>query len=152
MNDNERLKLDEMIKTNNASDYTNDIRVKKHSVPFKKDVNKMLKLMKDYKGDELENLLLVECSFIHQYYTDIFNKLKNNELDVLILFKFLDILTKIENSEIDQHTGSYYVGKLLKELYIDSALKKSNKNDEKYKTEEKEFRNITWKEFKAMKE
>ena len=152
MNDNERLKLDEMIKTNNASDYTNDIRDKKHSVPFKKDVNKMLKLMKDYKGDELENILLVECSFIHQYYTDIFNKLKNNELDVLILFKFLDILTKIENSEIDQHTGSYYVGKLLKELYIDSALKKSNKNDEKYKTEEKEFRNITWKEFKAMKE
>ena len=101
MNDNERLKLDEMIKTNNASDYTNDIRDKKHSVPFKKDVNKMLKLMKDYKGDELENLLLVECSFIHQYYTDIFNKLKNNELDVIILFKFLDILTKIENSEID---------------------------------------------------
>ena len=49
MNDNERLKLDEMIKTNNASDYTNDIRDKKHSVPFKKDVNKMLKLMKDYK-------------------------------------------------------------------------------------------------------
>ena len=43
MNDSERLKLDEMLKTNNTSDYTNDIRKKKHSIPFKQDVNKMLK-------------------------------------------------------------------------------------------------------------
>jgi len=92
--------------------------------------------------------LTKECSFIHQYYTDIFNKIKKDEIDIIILFKFLDILSKIEEGEIDQHTGSYYVGKFLKELYIDSALKKGSKYDDETETN---YKNISWKEFKALK-
>jgi len=150
MNDSERLKLDEMLKTNNTADYTNDIREKKHSIPFKQDVNKMLKFKKTHQGTEkeLDTLLTKECSFIHQYYTDIFNKIKKDEIDIVILFKFLDILSKIEEGEIDQHTGSYYVGKFLKELYIDSALKKGSKYDNETETN---YKNISWKEFKALK-
>ena len=42
-------------------------------------------------------------------------------------------LQAIEEGEIDQHEGSYEVGKLLKELYIDSALRRETKRDKKRK-------------------
>ena len=49
--------------------------------------------------------------------------------------------------------GAFAVGTLLKELYIDSALKKAEKLDEQYQTEEKEEKKgpsieISWKQFK----
>ena len=73
-----------------------------------------------------------------------------------ILAKFISLLERIEDGEIDQHEGSYLVGKLLKELYIDSALKKSEALDEKNakldKQKEAEIikpkHKISWKEFK----
>ena len=57
--------------------------------------------------------------------------------------------------KIDQHEGSFEVGKLLKKLYVDSALRKSNMNDngtiEIVDTEPRnEPVNISWKEFKTM--
>jgi hypothetical protein len=93
-----------------------------------------------------------DCPFLHRNYTDIFNKVKNNEINLAILGKFLEILGQIENDEIDQNDGSYAVGVLLKELYIDSALKKANKINEKYETEEpkKAVADITWRTFKKM--
>ena len=56
---------------------------------------------------------------------------------------------------MDQHEGSYLVGTILKEIYIDSALKKGKKLDEKYGNEPSTViaeptSNISWKEFKAM--
>jgi hypothetical protein len=57
----------------------------------------------------------------------LYNKIINDKLDLSILERFLAILKKIEDGEIDQHEGSYLVGLYLKEMYIDSALK-SNKN------------------------
>ena len=74
-----------------------------------------------------------------------------NEINLDILNKFLDALELIENGEVDQHEASVKVGTYLKELYVDSALKKtekmdaenSNKDDEK-----KEFMEISWKEYK----
>ena len=65
----------------------------------------------------------------------------------------MDVLKQIEDGKIDQHDGSFKVGKLLKELYVDSALKKTEKMDAKDKKHKKEKplpkpREISWKEYK----
>jgi hypothetical protein len=70
-----------------------------------------------------------------------------------IMFNTLDVLKQIENGEIDQNEGSVLVGKLLKELYVDSALKRSAKldaiNDSENKIEEKkEGKQISWSKWK----
>ena len=61
-------------------------------------------------------------------------------------------LEQIEQGKIDQHEASVKVGTHLKELYIDSALKKAEKNDAKEKDNETniEFENITWNDFKQI--
>ena len=45
------------------------------------------------------------------------------KLILSILTKFLDVLKLIEDKKIDQHEGSFKIGKYLKEMYIDSAQK-----------------------------
>jgi len=94
-----------------------------------------------------------ECSFLFTYYTDIYNKIRKDEIDLSILNKFLNVLRRIEDGEIDQHDGSYLVGQLLKEMYVDSALKKAGKLEEQNKVEKveepkRETVKVSWKEFK----
>ena len=88
------------------------------------------------------------------YYTDIFNKVRKDEIDVGILNKFIDVLRRIEDGELDQHEGSFLVGTILKELYVDSAIKKGDKLDEKYDNDRLEPKkaevNISWKQFKRI--
>lgn len=155
MDANARLQLQKMINENNVLDQTSLIRELKHSVILREDINNLLRLKSIHK-DNLEQLQLdgmLECNFLFTYYTDIFNKIKKDEIDINILFKFLDVLKKIEDGELDQHEGSYEVGSLLKKIYIDSALKKAeklnmeNENKEVYKGPEID---ITWKQFKKI--
>jgi len=148
MNSDERLKLKEMIKQNNVTDYTDKIRELKHSSLLKKDIETLLTLKETHKDNN--ELLSQECSFLFMYYTDIFNKIKKDEIDISILYKFLTVLKKIEDKEIDQHEGSYEVGVLLKSIYVDSALKKAeklntNENECEYK---KPQETISWKDWK----
>jgi hypothetical protein len=79
-----------------------------------------------------------ECGFLFTNYTDIYNKVKKDEIDLIMLNKFLDVLKRIEDGELDQHEGSFLVGTILKEMYIDSALKKADKLNEKYEKENTE--------------
>ena len=70
-----------------------------------------------------------------------------------MLYKFLDILKKIEEGQLDQHEGSFMVGSILKEIYVDSALKKAEKldsNSEKAPEPKKANVNVSWKQFKKM--
>jgi len=147
MNFDERLKLQDMIKQNNVQDQTDKIRELKHSSLLKKDIELLLTL----KESSTENAMQ-ECSFLYTYYTDLFNKIKKDEIDISILFTFLNVLKKIEDKEIDQHEGSYEVGMLLKKIYVDSALKKANKLNETAK--ESEYKgaqeNISWKTWKKQ--
>ena len=158
MNDKQRLQLQNMIKVNNVEDQTELIRELKHSIILKNEINNMMMLKVKYRNDENQMFeeCVKECNFLYTYYTDIFNKIKKNEIDIRILNQFLDVLEKIENGELDQHEGSFLVGTILKELYIDSALKKSEKLDKLSETNnpqpvpvEKEKKNISWKQFKA---
>ena len=75
--------------------------------------------------------VLKDVLFIHAHYTDLYNKLIKNELNLHILSQFLDVLEEIEEGKVDQHEGSFKIGKLLREIYVDSALRKSNKLDQR---------------------
>ena len=151
MDDNARLKLNQMIQTNNVSDQTEMIRNLKHSESLRDNVKTMLRLKEECKDVEFTEVAIRECYFLYSNYTDIFNKIKKEEIDIDILFQFLDVLQKIENKELDQHEGSFVVGTVLKELYVDSALKKADKLNESNavpREEPKPKREISWNQFK----
>jgi len=155
MDDKQRLQLANMIKANNVEDQTDLIRNLKHSQVLRNEVNNMILIKAKYRGDDakITEECMNECGFLYTYYTDIFNKVKKDEIDIGILNKFLDVLRKIEEGELDQHEGSFLVGTLLKEMYIDSAIKKADKLDEqseKISEPKRAENNISWKQFKRM--
>lgn len=155
MDDNQRLQLQNMIKTNNVEDQTGLIRNLKHSQVLRNDINNMIMIKAKYRGDDqkIAEECMNESNFLFTYYTDIFNKVKKDEIDINLLYKFLDILKKIEDGQLDQHEGSFMVGSILKEIYVDSALKKAEKLDsnfEKAPEPKKANVNVSWKQFKKM--
>ena len=156
MNDKQRLQLQNMIKTNNVEDQTELIRNLKHSHILRSEINTLVLLKSKHRNnlEELNNEGINECNFMFTYYTEIYNKIKKDEIDLGILFKFIDVLRQIEDGEVDQHEGSFLIGTLLKELYVDSAVKKADKlNEEHEKNKEPEkpkvaTLKISWKQFK----
>jgi hypothetical protein len=153
MNDKQRLQLQNMIKVNGTDDYTESIRELKHSQLLRDQVNALIMIKAKYRDDperiHIEGVN--DCNFLFTYYTDIYNKLRKDELDINILYKLLDVLKKIEDAELDQHEGSFVVGTVLKELYVDSALKKADKLNESNtvtREEPKPKREISWNQFK----
>lgn len=155
MDDKQRLQLSNMIKVNNVEDQTELIRNLKHSQILRNDVNNMIIIKAKYRGDDekIYNECINECNFLFTYYTDIFNKIRKDEIDIGILNKFLDVLRRIEDGELDQHEGSFTVGTLLKELYVDSALKKAEKLDEQFETKDQPKKaeiKISWNQYKKI--
>jgi hypothetical protein len=155
MDDNQRLHLQRMIAANNVEDTTELIRKLKHSHILRENVNSLIMLKAKYvsEPDMLHLEAMTECSFLFTYYTDIYNKIRKDEIDLKILYKAFDVLQDIEDGKIDQHDGAYQFGLLLKKIYVDSALRKAeklNENDEK----EPEYKgpqiDISWKQFKKM--
>jgi hypothetical protein len=54
---------------------------------------------------------------------------------------------------MDQHEGSVIIGKILKEMYVDSALRQGNKIDKKYADDKKpsyDGEKISWKQYKRL--
>jgi hypothetical protein len=154
MNDNERLQLQKMIKANDVEDQTHQIRKLKHSAQLKEDITNFLLLKSKYSKEELFEKSIQKCNFLFTNYTDIFNRIKNDEINIELLFHFLKVLSNIENGELDQHEGSFIVGKILKEIYIDSALKKAEKIDNIYNKQKEEMIqpiSIHWKDWKKIK-
>ena len=159
MNVNERIQLQKMLQEGDSEDYTEQIRKMKHSESIKRDIIQLQVLQVQYselKKSDIQaynNKCIEKCSFLYNNYTDIFHKLKNDEIDVQMLMEFVRILKKIEDGDYDQHDGSYEVGKLLKKIYIDSALRKTEKQD-KEDADKKEPINdgsaISWAQFKQQ--
>jgi hypothetical protein len=153
MDDKARLQLQKMIKANNVEDQTELIRELKHSHLLQNDINNLIMLKAKHRNnqDKINEEGMSECGFLFTYYTDIYNKIRKDEIDLKILNQFLNILRRIEDGEIDQHEGSFIIGTLLKEMYVDSALRKAEKlnQDEKEEIiEPREVVNISWKDFK----
>ena len=103
MDDKQRLQLQNMIKTNNVEDQTDLIRNLKHSQVLRNEINNMIMIKAKYRGDDekIAQECMNESNFLFTYYTDIFNKVKKDEIDINLLYKFLDILKKIEDGQLD---------------------------------------------------
>jgi hypothetical protein len=151
MNSQEKLLLQEMIQANNVEDQTQSIRNLKHSYLIKTDFMKLLEIMKETTDpSEIHIEAMMECNFLFTYYTDIYNRIRKSEIDIQLFYQFLEILSKIEDGEIDQHEASFEVGTILKKIYVDSALKRSEKLDKIYNEETitHEKKDISWKAYK----
>ena len=159
LNDDERLHLDKMIKEFDAKDNTTKIRELRHSAKIKDNVQTLLNLKRKYprmilyEKDKFEKLVISHCNFLWNNYTNIFNRLMKNEIDINILYSFIDKLREVEDGETDQHEASVDVGKILKRLYIDSALRREKNyetNDDGTRRKERKPKiNLTWSKFKA---
>jgi hypothetical protein len=157
MDDNQRLHLQNMIAANNVEDNTDLIRELKHSQILKENVNNLIMLKAKYPNDpdalNLEGMS--ECNFLFTYYTDIYNKIRKDEIDLKILYKAFDVLRNIEDGKLDQHTGAYEFGTLLKQIYVDSALKKADKLNAENDNNVSEYKGaqveISWKQFKIIR-
>ena len=154
MDENQRLQLQNMISANNVEDKTQLIRKLKHSHTLREDINNLIMLKAKYplEPDSVHLEGMSECNFLFTYYTDIYNKIRKDEIDLKILFKALDVLRDIEDGKIDQHDGAYKFGLLLKQIYVDSALKKAEKlnsqdSESEYKGPQVE---ISWNQFKKI--
>jgi hypothetical protein len=160
LTNDERLNLKKMITESECGDNTTNIRRIKHSMLMRDDVRKLDTLKNthtDLKKSHFDDFVILcqnECNFLYANYTDIFHKLVNDELDLTIMTKLLTILKLIEDSKVDQHEGSVMVGKILKELYVDSATKHLAKIDTLQADEVVEpsvGKPISWGDYKKMK-
>ena len=72
-----------------------------------------------------------------------------DEIDINILNQFVDRLKDIEDNKLTQHEASFEIGKLLKKIYIDSALKHANKLEGEKKIASLTPKKISWRQFKT---
>ena len=160
LSDHERLNLKKLVTEMEGEDNTHNIRKVKHSVPMRNDIRaigllgKTHNTMKKNNPDAFKLLCQTKCSFLYNNYTDIFNKLLSDELDLTIMTKLLTVLKLIEDGNTDQHEGSVMVGKILKELYVDSAARRIENLDKQHEGEQVETnagKAVSWREFKNMK-
>ena len=101
--------------------------------------------------EQFFNIVHAECEFLYNNYTDIFRRLMNDEIDTTIMGKLLIVLKLIEDGQIDQQDGSVRIGRLLKELYLDSAVKRADALDKQHSKEKESVndgKQISWSKFK----
>jgi hypothetical protein len=156
MNDNQRSQLQKMLSANKVEDTTNLIRHYKNSHILRENVNNLVMLKAKYIDDEERVHLegMVECSFLFTYYTDIYNKIRKDELELSKLFMAFDILQEVEDGKLDQNEGAFKFSTIMTKLYKDSALKKAEKLNEQTGNLEPEYKgpqvNVSWSQFKKM--
>jgi len=142
MNTDQRLKLHELIKEGDVVDNTDNIRKLMHSKKIREDVNKIQIIL--IKSESLEYNYLDRacspyCSFLIENYKNIYQRIIKGQIDLTILYKFLDCLERIEEGKQDQHEASYEIGMLLKTMYIDPKINVD--------IEHRNGNNIDWNEY-----
>jgi len=159
LNNEEKAKLKDLVKEMGGEDNTQNIRQEKNSIQIRDDVRR-IGVLRTQHADMVETdfqkfneLCQSECPFLFTNYTNIFNKVVKDEIDLTIMTKFLVVLKLIEDGKVDQHEGSVMIGKILKELYLDSAIRTADNLDKKYedgKLPPVEAKQISWKEYKKQ--
>ena len=162
LTNNERLNLKKLVNEMECENNTEHIRKTKHSMKIRDDIKKMIVLkqansvLKESDPATYKSIFQTQCSFLYTNYTDIFNKVLNDEIDLNIMTDLLIVLKSIEDGKVDQHEGSVAVGKILKKLYLDSAVRHGDNLDREHAKnnpapkQQLEHRNISWKQYKAM--
>ena len=134
-----RQHLDSLIRDENIEQTTERIRELQHSSKIRGDLERLLALKRQHARatpEMFRKMELARCPFMHEHYTDVLFKVIKNEVDIKLVFRFVDILAAIEEGKLNQHEASFQVGTILKKIYIDSVLKR----DELRKQEEAEKR------------
>jgi hypothetical protein len=154
----ERLNLKRLLKETDCEDNTATIRELKHSVLIRDDIRRLDALKKEnaaVRSLDPDGFLVMaqsQASFLYNKYTDLFNKMMKDELDLSIMTRLLSVLKMIEDEKVDQHEGSVLVGRVLKELYLDSAIKRADNIDKQQEETKKpaigSSKPVSWKEYK----
>lgn len=158
LNSQDRLNLKNLIKETECEDNTESIRKLKHSDLIRNDIRKLENLKKIKAITNLlcfQEMAKTECAFLYNNYMDIFNKILKDEINLQTMSKFLIVLKLIEDGKVDQHEGSAMVGQILKELYLDSAVKCADNLDKANASENEtvakvDGQQISWNEYKKM--
>ena len=166
MDNTDKLNLSKLIKEYDVQETTEEIRKTKHSAKIRDQVSIIQHMKKQYarlaksNPQQFNSMVETKANFLFNNYTDIFNRIMKDDLDLNILWQFLEILKQIEDGKLDQHEGSYQVGMILKKLYVDSALKKEDKLKKKDKrlaekanasaVPSKKEKKISWAEYKML--
>ena len=158
IDDETRLKFNELLKESDASDNTEKIRKLKHSSKIKEQVSIMMDIKKRYSRLDkktLDKMIDTQCNWLFTHYFNLFNKLRKDELDIQILGQFVNALKAVEDGDMDQHEASVRVGQILKKLYIDSALKKDKKEEARRERQRKKKpvnrkAKLTWAQYKKL--
>jgi hypothetical protein len=158
MNQSERLDLKRLMDHNEYEDNTEGIRKLKHSHLIEAEILKMENIKKrdaDARKNTplfFESICKKECSFLYNAYTDIFNRLLKDELDLGLMSQALVMLQKIEEGEIDQQEGAVMMGKMLHRVFVESALKRADSQRDKDKdidiVKRIDGKDLSWKEYK----
>lgn len=138
-------------------DNTDYIRKAKNSVIIRDEILAMERLKRSYKGDlnseEFAEMCRVECRFLYDNYMFLFNRLLKDILNLKMMFQFLHVLKQVEDGGINQEEGSVIVGQILKDIYLDCAIREADRLDQKYSAERPpppmEGKSISWKQYKA---
>lgn len=159
LSNDERLNLKKMMSEMDYTDNTETIRRLKHSVKIRNDIRKMEDLKREYSAlrtsspEQFFNIVYAECRFLYDNYIDIFTRVMKNEIDIGIMSKLLIVLKLIEDGQMNQEDGSVRIGRLLKDLYLDSAVKRADNIDKEHADEKVEAnagKNISWKTYKKV--
>jgi len=144
-----------------SDDYVNNtdrIRELKHSEHILENIGKLCELRKKHPNMRMideqgyTELCKNTTPFLFNHYTDIFNKVVKEELNMEMMVKFIFILKQIEEGVIDQYDASVKVGTILKEMYVDSAMRRGDNLDKLHESEAPKFVEpvkMSWAEFKG---
>ncbi len=147
----------------NSDDYVNNterIRELKHSELILEDIGKLCRIKKDHfhmrmvEEEKYNHLCATSAPFLFSNYTDIFRKVLKDELDMKLMVDFIGILKQIEEGQLDQYDASVKVGTILRDLYVDSAIRRGDNLDKERGTTEPVFvepNPVSWKDYKKTK-
>ena len=159
LDQNDKMNLKNLVAKMGAEDNTENIRKWKHSTRIRDDIRTLDTLtqeqsqLKYINPDQYVELCKKTAPFLFENYQDLFKRMIRRELDLTIMTKLLVILKLIEDDKVNQHEGAAMFAKILKELYIDSAVKHGDNIDKEHQTNDLEKsvgKEISWREFKAM--
>jgi hypothetical protein len=143
-----------------SDDYVNNtdrIRQVKHSETILENIGKLCEIRKKHPHMRMMDehgyteLCRNTTPFLYNHYTDIFNKVVKDELNMEMMVKFIFILKQIEEGVIDQYDASVKVGTILKEMYVDSAMRRGDNLDKLHESEAPTFVEpvkMSWADFK----
>ena len=151
------LNMKSLMESDDHVNNTDKIRSLKHSEDILADIGRICELKKAHPNmrmieeEKFGNLCRGACPFLYNNYTDIFNKVLKDELDLKMMVNFISILKQIEDGTVDQYDASVKVGTILKEMYVDSATRRGDNLDKAAGADAPAFVEpvkMSWSEFK----